>query len=81
MIDYELCSAGVDNLRIRIVQFAANEHRRLLRDYCGDRETGWRISDIERFLRAGWGQLLSGGNGEYIIQRNRQIVNERRMRK
>lgn len=35
-----------------------------------------KIAALEKFFRGAWGQFLSNGNGDYIIDKTRKMVKE-----
>lgn len=62
-----------DRLRLAIVQQAVIDYKSALK--CRNFA---QIAELERFFLGSWGQWLSGGNGKYIIEKCKQIVNKRR---
>lgn len=79
-LEYELTNSGTDALRIRIIHHTSKQHRFLLKKRGKmkklDRFLDDQIKDVERFLLSSWGQLLSGGCGEYIIEKDYEMVRE-----
>lgn len=64
---------GYENVRFAIVQQAVKDYKRALR-----KKDRYRIRYFEKWFRSGWGQLLSGNNGEYIIEQCRKGLNKKR---
>jgi len=79
-LDYKLNDAGVNELRINIIREMAKQHQRMLRRRAmlqkRNRFLDDEIKDVERFFLSSWGQLLSGDCGEYIIEKDREVVRE-----
>lgn len=79
-INYEITDIGADALRCRLIEQTAKQHRFLVKKRAKskerDRFLNDQIKDLERFFRSGWGQLLSGGHGEYIIEKDYEVVKE-----
>lgn len=79
-LNYKMTDSGANELRIGIIKEASSKHRRLLkrreRYPVKDRLLDDQIKDIERFFRSSWGEMLSGDNGDYIIEKDREIVAE-----
>ena len=88
-LDYEITDIGADFLRIRIIEIEARRHQHLIVERAKsrrrDRFLDDEIKDCERFFKSAWGQLLSGGCGEYIIEKNyeaaREMMKERRIKR
>lgn len=79
-LDYKLNDKGVNELRIGIIHQMAKQHQKMLRKRATLRKKdSWlddEIKDVERFFLSPWGQLLSGNCGEYIIEKDREVVRE-----
>ena len=81
-LDYKPRDEGVMALRERLMYDAAKRYRWFLRKRL--REDPWRkdvnnesrIHTLELFFRSQWGQLLSGGIGEVIIEKTQKMVLE-----
>ena len=60
--DYEL-------IRAAIIRRAVIDYKAALRykDYA-------KIAKLEKFFLSGWGELLSYGHGEYIIEHTKEMV-------
>lgn len=67
----ELCNINL--LRAGILRRAVIDYKQALkkRDY-------YNMEQLEGFFLSAWGELLSGGHGEYIIDHCREIVNKKR---
>jgi len=65
-----------DNLRGAILSRAIRDYKIALRhkDPAG-------IASLERFFRSDYGQLLSGDNGEYIIEKVQEWLEEERRKR
>lgn len=60
---------GYENLRLRILQQAVDDYRAAIKK---SRLKGEKIEaedELEKFFLSHWGQMLSGDNGKYIIDR------------
>lgn len=80
MKQYDMTDGGANELRIGIIREASLQHRKLLKERSRsrkrDRLLDDKIKDLERFFRSSWGEMLSGDNGDYIIEKDREIVAE-----
>lgn len=83
VLDYELTDIGVIALRNAVMKQAAEQHRKCLgiklrqrSKHDADPENDAQIYTLERFLLSEWGQLLSGGLGDHIIERDYKIVRD-----
>ena len=80
MKQYNMTDGGCNELRIGIIREASFQHRKLLKERSRsrkrDRLLDDKIKDLERFFRSSWGEMLSGDNGDYIIEKDREIVAE-----
>lgn len=82
-IGYELNDIGVEQLRTELLKRSADHHRKLLvkqmktkKRMIKDKELDDEVRGIERFFLSYFGQLLSGGRGEYIIEKDMEIARE-----
>ena len=82
-IGYELHDLGVEQLRTELLKRSADHHRKLLvkqmknkKRMIKDKELDDEVRGIERFFLSYFGQLLSGGKGEYIIEKDMEIAQE-----
>jgi hypothetical protein len=65
-----------ERLRAEIVKSAVNDYRAALRK---SKRIGCKCAEeikLERWFLSGWGQMLSGGNGEYIIEKCRKTYKD-----
>ena len=60
---------GYGNIRIAIVNQAIIDYKKALRT---DNET--KITALERWFKSEWGEMLSGYNGAYIIEKVKKEV-------
>lgn len=66
--------AGIDFLRYAIIESAIKDYRRAL-----EKRNRGSIISLERFFLGEWGEKISGGNGQYIIENIRkQVMNNGR---
>lgn len=81
-LNYTPTTEGVNLLRERLMADAAKRHRRYVQKRLKedprrkDTTNESRIHTLELFFRSQWGQLLSGGIGETIIETNYEMVRE-----
>ena len=79
-LEYEITDIGAQALRERIVQDAADMHRKAIKKRMKsrwpDQELSSRIRSYEAFFRSEWGQILCAGYSEYIIEKDYAIVRE-----
>lgn len=64
--------AAYERLRTEIVKSAVNDYKNALKK---SKRIGCKCKDeteLEKWFLSKWGQLLSGDNGEYIIEKCRQ---------
>ena len=67
---------GYANLQIGIIQQAITDYKRALRQgYEG------KARALERWFLSSWGEMLSGGNGIYIIEQVRKEVRRKNGKK
>jgi hypothetical protein len=67
---------GLDLLAMEIVKLAAQDYRReLIRSKKGNLKTR-ECYQLERFFRSEYGQLLSMGKAEYIMEKIQEEVEE-----
>ena len=62
---------GYENVRVAIIEQAITDYKRALKK----RQRGSIIS-LERFFLSSWGEMISGGNGEYIIEQVKKQIRE-----
>ena len=60
---------GFDNVRVAIIQQAVSDLKQALRRY----DSG-KIKALENWFMSEWGEMLSGGNGAYIIEKVKKEV-------
>lgn len=60
-------TSGYANLRVGIINQAIYDYKRALAQ-----DNGGQINHLERWFLSEWGQMLSGGNGAYIIEKVRK---------
>lgn len=58
---------GYGNVRIGIIKQAIDDYRRALR-----KGNLYKIEALERWFLSEWGEMLSGYNGAYIIEKVRK---------
>lgn len=58
-------------IRVAIIRRAVLDYQEAL-----TRRNHAQAARLERFFRSGWGELLSYGHGEYIIDHTRKIVRD-----
>lgn len=82
-IGYELHDLGVEQLRMELLKRSADHHRKLLvkqmknkKRRIEDKGLDEEVRGIERFFLSAFGQLLSSGKGEYIIEKDIEIARE-----
>ena len=81
-LTYKPTDEGVIALRERLMYDAAKKYRWYLRKRLRedprrkDITNESRIHSLELFFRSQWGQLLSGGDGEVIIEKTQKQVLE-----
>ena len=66
---------GYERLRTEIVKSAVNDYKNALKK---SKRIGCKCTEeteLEKWFLSKWGQLLSGDNGEYIIEKCRQSYN------
>lgn len=77
-LNYTPRDEGVMALREKLMYDAAKKYRWYLRKRLRedpqrkDKDNESRISTLELFFRSQWGQLLSGGIGEVIIEKTQK---------
>lgn len=59
-----------EDLRIAIIRQAVHDYIKALKE-----NDAREAASLERFFLSDWGQLLSGGKGEYIIAECRRRAN------
>jgi hypothetical protein len=60
---------GYGNLRVAILEQAIKDYKRALR-----RGNNYKITALERWFLSEWGELLSGNNGAYIIEKVKKEI-------
>ena len=60
---------GYDNVRIAILTQAIKDYKRALK-----RKSTFSVRAYERWFLSAWGEMLSGGNGAYIIEKTKNQV-------
>lgn len=81
-LNYTLRDEGVNLLRERLMADAAKRHRQYVQKRLKedprrkDVTNESRIHTLELFFRSQWGQLLSGGIGETIIETDYEMAQE-----
>ena len=64
---------GYENVRFAIIEQAINDYKRALK-----KRNGGSILYFECWFLSPWGQMLSGGQGDYIIEQCRKCVGMKR---
>lgn len=64
---------GFENLRMAILRQAATDYIKALK-----KDNKREAHKIERFFKSDWGEYLSGGHGEFIIDECKRRANMRR---
>ena len=67
---------GYERVRFAIVEQAIIDYKKALkREQRGKPPTlNYNVKGIEKWFLSDWGQFLSGGNGQYIIEHCRKLV-------
>lgn len=73
----EICKEGLDNLRYAVVELAVKDYRALL---LGKKipTADCNISELEQFFRSGWYRTLCDYDGEKLMSRIKEQVQEER---
>lgn len=62
-----------ERLFIHVIKQAVNDYKRALR-----KNDNYTMATIEKFFLSDWGQWLSYGYGEYIIEKCKKSVKKRK---
>lgn len=62
---------GYENVRVAIIKQAIDDYKRAL---CEDAKG--KIATLEKWFLSEWGEMLSGYNGAYIIEKVRKELNK-----
>ena len=62
-----------EELRAAILRQAVIDYKEALQE-----QNYKQIASLERFFLGWWGQLLSGGHGEYIIERCKKEITQKK---